>query len=172
MTADEYVRAIAQRLESDGAEIDSKNLPAGFVLIGYRSQFRLRWVASKLNLFTIVAQAEVGTVDRLEHHTDEALSYATSQKGRFRGLQNGVAAIPALVASTVEPEAITFASTHLTRKFSAFAWPVLVDLASEKIYRHQGTVFLGGIYANWIRHRIDATFPAFHDPHEFGSSMS
>jgi hypothetical protein len=65
-------------------------------------------------------------------------------------LQNGVATIPVLVASVIEPAAIEFAKTQLIKKFSAFAWPVLVDLNSRTLLPQEDRVVVGGIYAAWI----------------------
>ena len=152
-------RGISQRLKADGGKIIEQDLPPEFKLVGYRSEFRLRWVASKLHLFTVVAEVPVATSVDLDRHTDAALKYAVDQKGRFRGLQNGVAAIPVLLAPVVEPNAVEFAQKRLIRKWGAFAWPALVDLISEKIYSHVGSVAIGGIYAGWMRQQIRVALP-------------
>ena len=81
------------------------------------------------------------------------------KKGRFRGLQNGVAVIPATVASEVQPAAIEVATGQLIRRWAAFAWPTLVDTSAGHVYRHEGQVTIGGLYANWMRLQIAQIFP-------------
>ena len=65
-------------------------------------------MATRLNLFTIVGTMPLVTAAERERFTNDAIDYAISQKGKRRGLQNGVAVIPVLVGERIEPEAATF----------------------------------------------------------------
>jgi hypothetical protein len=154
MSPEEYQVLVARRLQADGAEVTTEHFRGVPAVVGYRSEFRLRWLATRLNLFTVVRPVPVVTPEGLKQYAQEVLDYATSQKGRFRGLQNGVAAIPVQISEKVHPEAITVAQTKLIRRFSAFAWPTVVDLSTGQVYGHQGRVALGGIYAPWMRRRL------------------
>jgi hypothetical protein len=158
METEEYVQGIARRLEMKGFDVKDGDLPADFRLIGYRSQFRLLWLA-KINLFTVVTETQVAEASTVEGCTKQALDYGVAQKGRFRGLQNGVAVISILVANSADPDAIAFAQSNLTRRFGAFAWPVLVDLSTGTHYQHEGRVLIGGLFANWMRQQIDNVVP-------------
>lgn len=40
---------------------------------------------------------------------------------------------------------------ELIRRWSAFAWPAVIDLNSGRSYLHQGRVAVGGVYAGWLR---------------------
>jgi hypothetical protein len=155
---EEYVQGIARRLEMKGFDVKDGDLPADFRLVGYRSQFRLRWLA-KINLFAVVTETQVATASTVEGYTKRALDYGIAQKGRFRGLQNGVAVISVVVANAADQGAITSAKTYLTRRPGAFAWPVLVDMSSGIRYRHEGRVLIGGFFANWMREQIDDVVP-------------
>ena len=159
VTPDEYIYSVAERLRAAGAEVGNEDLPSGVGLVGRRCQFRIRWLATKLNMFVVVRATETATPAELLRHANEALDYAVGQKGRFRGLQNGVAAIPVLVAPVVEPGAIEVATGQLIRRWAAFAWPTLVDCTSGRVYRHEGQVTIGGLYAKWMRQQIAETFP-------------
>jgi hypothetical protein len=159
MSPEEYIELVATRLRAEGAEVGTTEFRGVTALVGYRPKFRLRWMATRLNLFTVVIAEPVVTAQGLELFTNDALKYATSQKGRFRGLQNGVAAIPVLVGAQVDADAITYARTKLVRKFSAFAWPAAVDLSSGETYQHQGRVAIGGIYAGWMREQTAVALP-------------
>ena len=151
MSPDEYIEVVASRLRADGAEVSAESIGGLTTLVGYRSQFRLRWMATRLNLFTIVGSMQTVTVVGLEQFTNDAIDYAISRKGQFRGFQSGVAVIAVLVGERIEPDAVTFAKATLVRRFSAFGWPAAVDLISPHVYHHEGRVLVGGIYAGWIR---------------------
>jgi hypothetical protein len=122
-------------------------------------RFRLRWFATRLNLFTVVGSVPTVTVAGLEQFSKDAIDYAIARKGQFRGLQNGVAVIPVLVGDRIEPDAAMYATNTLVRRFSAFAWPATVDLTSRHVYKHEGSVFLGGIYAHWMRQQTAIALP-------------
>jgi hypothetical protein len=159
MSADEYVKEVASRLRADGAEVTTESIRDLTTLVGYRSQFRLRWFATRLNLFTVVGSVPTVTVAGLEQFSKDAIDYAIARKGQFRGLQNGVAVIPVLVGERTEPDAATYATNTLVRRFSAFAWPATVDLTSRHVYKHEGRVFLGGVYADWMRQQTVIALP-------------
>lgn len=157
----EYVDAVADRLRGDGAAVSTALLPGGEALVGYRSQFELRWMATKMNLFTAVRLVPQVTVSALEDFSNEALDYGVKLKGRFRGLQTGVAVIPVLVGQLVEPAASDYARTVLLRRWAAFAWPAVVDLDREVVSAHEGSVTLGGMYASWMRERTASALLPF-----------
>lgn len=151
--------AVADRLRGDGAAVSTELLPGGEAVVGYRSEFRLRWMATKLNLFTVVRSVPQVTVSALEAFSNEALDYGVKLKGRFRGLQTGVAVIPLLVGDLVEPAASDYARTVLVLRWSAFAWPAAVDLDREVVSTHEGSVTIGGMYASWMREQTAVALP-------------
>lgn len=159
MNPQEYLDTVADRLRGDGAAVDTAVLPGGEALVGYRSQFRLRWMATKLNLFTVVRSVPEVTASALENFSNEALDHGVKLKGRFRGLQTGVAVVPVLVGELVEPSAAEYARTVLVRRWSAFAWPAVVDLDRNVVSSHQGSVTIGGIYASWMRQQTAVALP-------------
>jgi hypothetical protein len=97
-----------------------EDLSSGSALVGSKSQFRWRWAASKVNLFTVISAVPNVTASSLETYANEVLDFGVKKKGKFRGLQNGVGAIPALVSSDVEPEAIGTAKNTLIQAFWGF----------------------------------------------------
>jgi hypothetical protein len=159
MSADEYIKEVASRLRADGAEVTTESIRDLTTLVGYRAQFRMRWMATRVNLFTIVGTVPLVTVAGLERFTNDAIDYAISQKGKFRGLQNGVAVIPVLVGERIESGAAAFATDTLVRRFSAIGWPATVDMTSRHVYKHEGRVFVGGIYASWLRQQTAIALP-------------
>jgi hypothetical protein len=159
VTPDDYILTVRQRLEASGASVTTAQLPRGLALVGHRSQFRLRWMATKLHLVTVVVPTASASGAGLEAFAHHALDYANAQKGAFRGLQVGVVAVPVLVAERADPSAVQVANDKLVRAFAKFAWPTLVDLSRGQVFSHQGRVAIGGIYAGWIRQQIAATLP-------------
>jgi hypothetical protein len=159
MEAQQYITAIRDRMDHGGYDSDTKTLPSGAALIGYRSDFRMSWAATKLHLFVAVKQAPTASRDDLEDFTVETLAYAKQTKGRYRGLQTGVAAIAILVAHEVELGASLFAESELIRQFGAFAWPVTVDLSTGQRSSHQGNPKIGRFYNDWMRLQIRTLLP-------------
>ena len=159
MSADEYIKEVASRLRADGAEVTTERVGDLTTLVGYRSQFRLRWMGMRLNLFTIVGTVPLVTVAGLERFTNDAIKYAISQKCRFHPLQRGIAVMPVLVGERVESGAAAFATDTFVRPYGAMGWPTTVDLTSRHVYSHEGRVYLGGIYAGWLRQQTAIALP-------------
>jgi hypothetical protein len=159
VTPEEYVKLVANRLDADGSRVATETLSGGEALVGTRSAFRLDFGARKLNLFTVVVSADRGGAGILEHLANDALDYATQRKGRVRGLQNSVAAIAVLVCYRADRDTAWYATEHIVKRFGAFAWPVLVELETGELHRHEGRVVAGRLYARWMRERIAITLP-------------
>ena len=155
-----YFDLVPSRLQASGYVVTPGEVGGRSVVIGYRSDFRLKWAATKLHLFVVIGSSNALSGPELEQFANTTLDFAVSQKGRFRGFQSGVAALPALVALSVDESAIDFAKQTLIRRFSTFAWPVAVDLGAEQLYCHEGRVVVGGIYANWLRSQARQLAPA------------
>ena len=154
--AQEYVEAAAARMRADGSEVSHVQLPLGPAVVGYRSEFRLRWVATKLHLFTVVAPAAAATTDVVDRLGEQAIDYAKQAKGRLRGLQTGVAALPVIVSSEVDAAAIAAVESAPTKRFAAFVVPTIVDLSSGVVHRYRGRLVWGAIYSAWLHERLDA----------------
>ncbi len=159
MTPDQYIELVETQLLAEGAEVSRESINDTSALVAYRTEFRLSWLASRLYLFTVVVGVPVATVTGLEQLTKDALAYAIARKGRFRGLQRGVAAIPVLVGKSVDVDARAYAETRVVRRRGAFSWPAAVDLSARTVHRHQGRVFIGGLYSSWLISQTDLALP-------------
>jgi hypothetical protein len=154
-----YVGTIERSLREAGYQVSTQPVGGALTLTGYRADFRLRWMATKLHLFVCVRAVPVVTADALESFATASLAHAKATKGAMRGAQSGVAAIAALVGDHVEDEAVTYARKELVRNFAAFAWPVAVDLSTGVRTSHRGRPTIGAIYTGWMRKQIEATLP-------------
>src|ERR1700677_2208559 len=129
MTPSEYLEETRARLRRDGNEVAEVQFSGGPVVVGYQSKFRLRWLATKLHLFTIVACAPAVTAELLQRITAESFSYANNMKGTFRGLQSGFAVVPAVVSEHVLPDARQLVERRPAHHWAALTLPVVVDLS-------------------------------------------
>ncbi|WP_197946194.1 levansucrase [Phytohabitans suffuscus] len=154
-----YIQATAARLAADGCEVRTEDWHGTPVLVGYRADFRLRWMATKLHLLTVVAPAAAVTQGDLETFTNTAFDYAQAQKGQFRGLQSGVAVFPGLVGTHVDPAALAWAGRRQLVRFGSVARPVAVDVTAGAVGCFRGTAALGFVYSGHLRRKLDAYFP-------------
>jgi hypothetical protein len=156
----EYLSRVAQSLELDGSTLSRQEILGLSALIGYRADFRWRWMASRLNLFTVVASVPPDfNATSFREFTAEALNYALEKKGLFRGFQNGIGVIPVVIGAGLSPEVRDYAASTVAKKFAAFAWPVAVDLPAGGISRHPGHILLGRAFNSWINERTRAVLP-------------
>jgi hypothetical protein len=155
-----YIEATGARLAADGCDIRFEDWNGTPVLVGYRSDFRLRWMATKMRLFTIVGPASTVAPATLEAFANAALDYAQVRKGQLRGLQSGVAVFPALVGAHVEPTAMAWAQQKQLVRFGSAARPVAVDVTAGTVGCFRRTPALGWIYAGHLRRKLDLYFPS------------
>jgi hypothetical protein len=154
MTPEEFLASSFSNLQADGYAVNRVELPSGTATIGYQGKFRLLWVATKLNLFTVVAARPEATSDLLAELISDSIDYAKKTKGRLRGLQTGVAVIPILASHTVAPDAIDLVRSRPVKGFAAMAMPAIVDLSTGQSYFYEGKLVLGAIYTKWLRERM------------------
>ena len=155
----QYVDDISANLRAAGYEVELHAIGGMPALTGYRSDFKLQWMASRLHTFVTVRSVPVVTVGELEAFAQASLEYTKAAKGAMRGVQSGVAAIAVLVGERVEEDAAQYARTQLVRNYAAFAWPVTVDLSTGERSSHRGRPTIGAIFTGWMRQQIAATLP-------------
>ncbi|MFI7605304.1 levansucrase [Micromonospora sp. NPDC049366] len=154
-----YLGATGQRLRDDGCEVRTEDWGGVPVLVGYRADFKLRWMATKLHLFTIAAPATVVAAADLEAFSTSALDYVIARKGSLRGVQSGVAVFPALVGTEIDPAAVAWAREKQRLKFAALCRPVVVDAGTASASAFRGNPMLGFLYAAHLRRKLDTYFP-------------
>ncbi|MDQ7904990.1 levansucrase [Phytohabitans sp. ZYX-F-186] len=156
---DAYIQATAARLAADGCEVSTEDWHGTPVLVGYRADFRLRWMATKLHLLTVVAPAATVTQAGLEAFTNTAFDYAQARKGQLRGLQSGVAVFPALVGTHADPAALAWAAQRQLVRFGSVARPVAVDVTTGAVGCFRRTAALGFVYSGHLRRKLELYFP-------------
>ncbi len=140
MTAEEALARIEHAAGAAGLQPVRVMLGSGRpALAGRTSEFRWRWIATRLHTFLVAAPfpPETGPAE-LDGFIAEATRYAKDSKGGLpRGLQTGVAALVVAVTSGASPGAVECASEVHGRQFAANPWPVLVDTASGTVTQPQ-----------------------------------
>ncbi len=152
----EYQALVQERLTASGYTLQSVP-PWG--LVGYRRDFRMRWMATTLHLLVHVATTDHVTADGLAQFTRAALDHAEATRGQMRGLQSGVAVITAVIGESADDDAHAYALRTIQRDFAAFAWPTVVDLGAELRSSHAGSPFVGAVYSGWMRRQIETLLP-------------
>ena len=155
MTAAERMHQIREQMLADGNSVSFVELGGGVALVGYQSKFRWRWFATKLHLFTVVLAVPEATSEQLSVHTQQAVDYAMATKGKLRGLQVGIAVIPALASEAVPADARQAVEARPPKKWSAFVFPAIVDLTTNETHWYRGRILWGRLYDRWLRTRLE-----------------
>ncbi|MFD2690363.1 levansucrase [Streptomyces phyllanthi] len=146
-----YLSALEARLTADGCRVWWEDWGGVPVLLGRRADFRLKWMATKLHLFTVAAAVPEITVPTIATFTDQVLAYAKKNKGGLPvGLQTGVGTFPTLVSDRVDPAAVHWAEAQQRAKFACMARPVVVDSARQYVGTYRGKPFIGRAYASYF----------------------
>lgn len=150
------VAQVARRLTDAGYSVRPVvEIGDELALLGHTSQFRWRWMATRLHLMVYVQAVDTVTIDRLERFSHGCLEHALAAKGTRLGF-HVLAVAPVLVGARVEPGAASYAQHQIVRRFGAFAWPVAVDATSGAVSRHAGRPYIGAAFTPWLRRQLDA----------------
>lgn len=153
-----FIQATAARLTADGCQVHTEDWNGSTVTIGCRSDFRIRWMATRLHLFTILAPAEMIRQSDLEGFTDTAFDYVNRQKGQLRGLQNGIGVFPCLVSTRVDPAAAAWAKAQQRTRFAMLARPVVANVYTGETACFLDNSALGIIYSSHLRTKLKTYF--------------
>lgn len=159
MTPQEYAQGLFGRLEADGCapRWESAATP---VLFARRADFKLRWMGTRLHLFTIAAIVPFVDSDALSAFTDYALQAAIERKGGLvRGAQTGVAVFPTLISDRVEPSAARQAARSQALRWACMGRPTVVDTTTGTVSAYRGTPLVGLLYAGYLRKKNKQYFP-------------
>ena len=149
-----YLAGLEERLGADGCTIEHTALGGVPALVARRSDFRLRWFATRLHLYTIAIVQQTVDPYTLFHFSNDATRYARQHKpGLPIGLQTGVAVFPVVVCAQPAPEAGQAAAARQRVEFSCMTRPVVVDAATGHAEWFQGKVYLGRAYAGHLVQR-------------------
>jgi len=148
----EVVDHIAERLASSGYKTKRVKLAGHDALVGRRSDFRLKWFATRLHTFVIVFIVADLDVEIAEALTAASQEYAIKHKeGLPRGLQTGSAAVSVFLSRESRPNVHHWFSAEPTRSFAAFRFPLLIELDSWTPIYFRGRALWGAVYMQHLR---------------------
>jgi hypothetical protein len=151
-----YQSLVQERLAASGYALQ---VTPPWGLVGYRRDFRMRWMATTLHLLVHVTTAPHVTADGLHQFTHAALDDAKARRGEMRGLQSGVAVITVVIGDSADRGAHDYARGTIVKEFAAFAWPTVVDLGAQVRSSHAGRPMIGAAYTSWMRQQIETLLP-------------
>ena len=159
MTGDAHRRAdLARRhMVEGGFTVSDGQLPVGSVVVGSRSTFRFRWLATRLHLFVVVLTVPTIDASTLEQFLVESTAYAREHTRWWnRSVQQAVAVVPVVVCDVATGPAVTVVEQLPRRDSGLMTLPWLVDAATGRTHSSVGKVVFGAIYRPWLDEQIGA----------------
>jgi hypothetical protein len=152
MDAMQALSALEQRLTGAGYDSERATIAGHGALVGRRSDFRWKWVATRLHTF-VVAFAPPSLDEGLARWLAlAAQQHAIDSKGGLpRGLQTGTATVPVFFCDAVEPGARAWFGATPAHRFSALLFPVLAEPGSGTVTYFRERMRLGSIYNDHLR---------------------
>ncbi|MFD7873796.1 levansucrase [Streptomyces sp. NPDC059766] len=149
-----YLAFVERQLTADGCTTRWEDWAGVSVLVGRRAEFRMRWMATRLHLFTVAAAVPEITVPAISDFTDHVMRYAKDTKGGLPvGMQTGIGAFPLLVSDRVDPAAVQWAEAQQRVRFACMTRPVVVDSSRRYVGMYRGKPVLGRVYASYFNEK-------------------
>ena len=147
-----FLTNVYDKLSEDGFKMKAEKINGLDVFIATQSQFKLSWLATQMNVFTIVGSVDIITKYIIENFSKKSLEYTiNNNEGLPRGLQSGVVSFSLLASQFIHNEAKQWVKQRPEKHFAAFEYPVLFDLTLNKIFYYDKTPIWGAIYYKFFR---------------------
>jgi hypothetical protein len=119
----------------------------GCAIVGRRSEFRVRWLMTRLHVLVLVVATDRLTVEI----ADEIIAAATTEAvhgkpGLPRGLQTGTGVVPVVVANEVDDAVPEYIRTGNDRTFAVVCVPALVQPTASHVVVRGKPQLWGRIY--------------------------
>jgi len=146
------VEVIGLRLAGSGFTQQRVKIAGHDALVARRSDFRLKWVATRLHTFVMVFHVTDLDEQLAEELTAAAQRYAIRHKrGLPRGLQTGSAAVAVFLSHEPQPALHQWFADTPKHRFAALRFPVLVELEPPTLTYFQGRARTGAVYLGHLR---------------------
>ncbi len=148
---------VQSALARHGFAISDATFGGRTVVVGRTSEFRWRWMASRLHTFVVAADFGTETLDltMLDHFLDTASRYATANKGGLpSGLQTGTATVALTLTDGTFDVASQWAARAHGRRYGAMAYPVAADTTTGEVV-HPGPVVIGALFNSYLKSIAD-----------------
>lgn len=127
--------------------------------IAYEEIFKWEWLATKLKIFSIISFKESIDKETILSYNTHCYGYSKRNYKRLgKGLQNGFVSFAILATENIDKSAIEFIETGLSKHYSAFEFPILIDLKNEKIIYNSKNPMWGSMYYSFFKGYIEEKF--------------
>ena len=115
--------------------------------VGYKKEFRLSWIATRLHLFIVIGKTDQ-KIDKnlIENFSKESFQYALEHNTGWRGFQSCVAVIAILEGTEMENEALMYCMQSPPKHWGACEIPVIYDRKNKTAIRYSSIPMWGAIY--------------------------
>ncbi|MCL8025109.1 hypothetical protein [Nocardioides bruguierae] len=158
-THDEYLAGLRDRLQQDGCDVSEAELRGGRALLGYRKDFKIQWMGSRLHTMVLALPWDRVDLPALEGFVADAAQWShLNKKGLYNGLQSGTALFPVLVGNEVTPPAAQAAAAKQRQEFGQVTRPVTVDLSTGTTSMFTGSPVVGFVFNGFLKAKSRAYF--------------
>jgi hypothetical protein len=142
---------LAAGLADAGFQMGHSTVGGHPVLVARRSEFRWKWIASRLHTFVVAFALDELSAECADQLTGEAQEYAIKHKGGWpRGLQTGTMTISVFVCHGADEEAGRWFEREPKHRYAAMRFPVLANPVAGELSYFKGRWTRGYIYADYI----------------------
>ncbi|MCU7826880.1 hypothetical protein [Kitasatospora sp. DSM 101779] len=161
--ASTYLEGLGERLRADGCQVTAATWRDHGVVVGGRSDRKVRWFGTKTELFVLAAAVPEIDSASLAEFTEWAMDRAKNIRSGLPGARNAAMVLPALVSSTVHPSAAQWAAADARLLgTSLIGRPVTVETAAPgtaRVAMYRGGVVWGGMFTGHVLEKAALYFP-------------
>ncbi|MFF2513933.1 hypothetical protein [Streptomyces sp. NPDC058086] len=161
--ANAYLEALRERLAADGCGVTATTWREYRVVIGSRSDRRVRWFGTKVELFTLAAAVPEVDNASMAEFTGWAMDYVKSLRSGLPGARNAAMILPALAGGSVQPSASNWAAKDARiLGTSLISRPITVETPASRATRvtmYRGRVVYGGMFTRHVLEKASLYFP-------------
>jgi hypothetical protein len=153
MTPQEAIVRIGQSTTRAGFATSDQVFLGMRVLVARTSQFRLRWMATKLHTFVVASAFPPGTAtpDQLDDFMHAMMEYGRANKGGLpASSRTSIAAITVAVTESADRSAHAWTAERRGSQHAVQPFPVLVDVATGEV-THMARPLLGSFFYGYLK---------------------
>ncbi|WP_033822701.1 hypothetical protein [Kitasatospora sp. MBT63] len=158
-----YLAGLGERLRGDGCVVTSTTWGDHHVVIGSRSDRRIQWFGTKVELFVLAAAVPAVDQAVLAEYTGWAMDYTKHLRSGLPGARNAAMILPALVSGSVQRSATDWAAKDARSLGTTLVGrPVTVQTApagAGRVTMYRGRVAWGGMFTGHVLEKASLYFP-------------
>ncbi|MFH8468406.1 hypothetical protein [Streptomyces sp. NPDC017991] len=157
------LEALRERLAADGCAVTATDRDDHRVLIGSRSDRKVRWFGTRVELFVLAAAVPTVDSTALAEFTGWALTHVKGLRGGLPGARDATRVLPALVSGSVQRSAARWAAEDARiLGTSLIARPLTVETSAPgaaRVTMYAGGVVWGGMFTRHVLEKAALYYP-------------